>query len=83
MLENDSSPLDGQQEKTRAYHTPVARQQEIPNRHLAARMPESLKIVLAFFPFSATLFSRKLCDFGVRQIFCRFFCFRRCPRRST
>ena len=32
MLENDSSPLDGQQEKTRAYHTPVVRQQEISNR---------------------------------------------------
>jgi hypothetical protein len=27
MLEDDSSPLDGQQEKTRAYHTPVVRQQ--------------------------------------------------------
>ena len=34
MLENDSSPLDGQQEKTRAYHTPVARQQELPGRHV-------------------------------------------------
>jgi hypothetical protein len=27
MFKNDISPLDGQQEKTRAYHTSVARQQ--------------------------------------------------------
>jgi hypothetical protein len=40
-LEDDSSPLDGQQEKTRAYRTPVVRQQEISNRHLAARSARS------------------------------------------
>lgn len=83
MLENDSSPLDGQQEKTRAYHTPVVRQQEISNRHLAARKSEDLKIVLAFSPFPAILFFRKLCECGVRQTFCRFFILGAAARRST
>jgi hypothetical protein len=37
MLEDDSSPLDGQQEKTRAYHMLVP-----PNRILSGRPADSL-----------------------------------------
>ena len=51
-MENDSSPLDGQQEKTRAHPAPVARQQDLLQRS-AARPPASLdpKRPLLFFDF--------------------------------
>jgi hypothetical protein len=74
MLEDDSSPLDGQQEKTRACHIPVERQQELASHCPAPPVAlHVLKIALAFFPFCGILQFRTLCKLKARQTFCRFF----------
>src|SRR5579859_5635461 len=82
-LEDDSSPLDGQQEKTRAYHTPVAGQQEFPIRRPGPpAVPPSPKMDLAFFLFCGSLIFRGFCTLKARQIFCRFFIFGLLPLHS-
>jgi hypothetical protein len=72
MLENDSSPLDGQQENTRAHHTPDVPQQELSSLSLARaqfRKPQDERL---FFPILGYIVFRNLYVCEVRQTFCRY-----------
>jgi hypothetical protein len=70
-LKDDSSPLDGQREKTRVWHIPVGRQREITSRRSALPCSAVPQNALCFFPILfVKLFVR-----GARQTFCRFFIF--------
>src|SRR6476660_6275736 len=69
-------PLDGQQEKSRAYHIPVERQQELASHCPAPPVAQhALKIALAFSPSCGILNFRTLCKLKKRQTFCRVFIF--------
>jgi hypothetical protein len=59
-LKDDSSPLDGQREKTRVWHTPVGRQRKIAAAVQLCHVPQSLRMGLAFFLFCGKLSFVKL-----------------------
>ena len=62
------APLDGQQEKPRAYHTPVGRQQELASHgQTLPAVPQTLKVFLAFSLVYGILTSRKLYESTARQ----------------
>jgi hypothetical protein len=84
MVENDSSPLDGQQEKTRAYHTPVVRQQEVRNSHLAARISEKPQNCPRLIPiFCDALFCGIVRMGSAADLLPLFFVLGAATRRST
>ena len=70
------APLDDQQEKTRAYYTPVGRQQELASHSPGLpAVPQTLKVFLAFSRVYGILIPRKLCESTARQTLCRFYYF--------